>query len=85
MNGTVTAVQTTYVYVSKWFSRRRFKVSVVGTDLCRHNNNNALLQSWQTQQLTIIVGLATTEQQAATQYSNCIIELKERHAGLKYN
>jgi len=33
-----------------------------------------------------IVGLPNTEQQqAATQDSNCIIEHKERHAGLKYN
>jgi len=31
-------------------------------------------------------GLPTTEQeQAATQDSNCIIEHKERHAGLTYN
>ena len=36
------------------------------------------------QQLTI-VGPPTTEQQAATQDSNCIIEHKERHTGLKYN
>jgi len=34
----------------------------------------------------IIVGLTTTEQQAATQDSNCIIEQEELwHAGLKYN
>jgi len=31
-------------------------------------------------------GLPTTEQQqAAMQVSNCIIEHKERHTGLKYN
>jgi len=35
------------------------------------------------QQLTT-VGLSSTEQQAATQDRNCIIEHKEWHAGLKY-